>query len=87
MHQQPNHARSIVYQILVKSFLKEDWSDYFDGLTISHPLCPQGTAITSITGRVRDQSELYALLQRVHDLNLELLAVKQLPAVAVDDET
>lgn len=59
------------YQIKVKGHLGCQWSEWFDGATITL----QGPN-TSITGKVTDQSALYGLLNRVHDLGLPLISIK-----------
>jgi hypothetical protein len=61
-----------IYQIRVKGILDEEWSDWFEGLTIT----PQDDE-TLLTGPVRDQAALHGLLARVRDLGLPLLSVKR----------
>ena len=63
--------RSTVYRILVKGHLNQQWSAWFDGLTITQH--PDGN--TLITGPVIDQAALFRLLKKVRDLGLDLLAV------------
>ena len=62
-----------IYQISVKGLLDEEWSDWFEGLTIT----PQDDQ-TLLTGPVRDQAALHGLLAKVRDLGLPLLSVKRL---------
>ena len=65
------------YQITVKERLEEDWSDWFDGLTITAG--PDVTTNLSVV--VRDQSALYGLIAKLRDLGMTLLAVTpDLPA-------
>lgn len=61
------------YQIKVKGHLDQHWSDWFDGLTISHEADGQ----TTLSGPVVDQAALFGLLAKVHNLNLTLIWVKQ----------
>jgi hypothetical protein len=61
------------YQIKIKGYLDQHWSDWFDGLTISYE--PEGETI--LFGPVVDQAALFGLLAKVHNLNLTLLCVKQ----------
>jgi hypothetical protein len=63
----------IFYQIRVKGHLDLHWSDWFDGLTISHEIDGE----TTLTGPVIDQAALYGLLLKIHNLNLTLLAVNR----------
>jgi hypothetical protein len=65
-----------VYRIKVRGALDEQWSDWFDGLTVTvesdrgggHP------PVTSITGAI-DQATLRGILNQVWDLNLALISV------------
>lgn len=59
------------YTILIKGELEESWSDWFDGMTIQ----PEPGGKTSITGNVPDQAALVGLINRIHDLGLELISV------------
>jgi hypothetical protein len=59
------------YQITVKEYLEDNWSSWFDGLSITH--AADGT--TTLAGPVRDQSALYGLIDKARDLGLTLVAV------------
>ena len=63
------------YRIKVQGGLNQDWSDWFDGLsiTVEHPSV--GLGITTLTGTVTDQVALHGLLARIRDLGLPLLLV------------
>ena len=61
------------YQIKVKGQLGSQWSDWFEGMTFQY----EG-AITTMTGKVMDQSALHGLLVKVRDLNLLLISVKRI---------
>lgn len=63
-----------IYQIKIKGHLDLRWSDWFDGLVISH--LPGG--VTVLTGPVVDQAALFGLLLKIRDLNLTLLSLKRL---------
>jgi len=62
-------------EIRVKGQIDRDWSDWFDGLTITYP--PRGESI--LTGPVRDQAALRGLLNRMADLGLELISLTSIP--------
>jgi len=62
----------LVYQIRVKGHLDEDWSDWFEGLTIANQ--PNGEAVLS--GPIADQAALQGLLNRIFNLGLPLLLVR-----------
>ena len=61
----------MVYQIRLKGHLGSQWTDWFEGLTIS--LEEDGT--TLLTGPVIDQAALHGLLKKVRDLGMPLLSV------------
>ena len=61
----------MVYQIRIKGHLSPQWTDWFEGLTIT--LEENGT--TLLTGPVIDQAALHGLLKKVRDLGMPLLSV------------
>jgi hypothetical protein len=61
------------YEIHIKGHLSANWSDWFDGLTVTN--LDQGESL--ITGPVADQAALQGLLARVYSLNLTLLGVRR----------
>lgn len=60
-------------EIRIKGTLKQDWSDWLEGLSISHQLSGE----TTLSGTISDQATLIGLLNRIHGLNLELLSFSQ----------
>jgi len=64
-------SESVVYQIRVTGHLGREWSDWFDGLSITL----EDNGETLLTGPVIDQAALHGLLRKVRDLGLPLLAV------------
>jgi hypothetical protein len=60
-------------KIRIKGTLKEDWSDWLEGLIISSP----ANGETVLRGQIPDQAALLGLLNRIHGLNLELLSFSQ----------
>ena len=65
-------------EIKIKGTLKPDWSDWLEGLIVSH----QTNGETVLTGQIPDQSALLGLLNRIHGLNLQLLSFSQSDKVA-----
>ena len=59
------------YRLEVRGHLGLNWSDWFDGLTLSHD--PAGNTI--MIGDFVDQAALYGLLNKVRDLGLHLVSV------------
>ena len=63
-----------VYQIRIKGHLGNQWTDWFDGLTIT--LEEDGE--TLLTGPVVDDAALHGLLKKVRDLGTPLLSVNRI---------
>ena len=61
----------MVYQIRVTGHLGREWTDWFEGLSITL----EDNGETLLTGPVIDQAALHGLLRKVRDLGLPLLAV------------
>ena len=66
-----NPNQPMVYQIRIKGHLGREWTDWFDGLTIT--LDEDGN--TLLTGPVIDQAALHGLLKKVRDLGMPLVSV------------
>jgi len=62
-----------VYEIRIKGHLGSQWTDWFEGLTIT--LEEDGN--TLLTGPVADQAALHGLLKKVRDLGMPLVSVIQ----------
>jgi hypothetical protein len=61
----------MVYQIRIKGHLERQWTDWFEGLTITL----EDNGDTLLTGPVVDQSALHGLLRKVRDLGMPLVSV------------
>jgi hypothetical protein len=70
--------RSPRYQIVIDSAIDPDWSDWLGALQIRARCAPDGRAQTVLTGRVADQAALRGILNRLWDLNLQVVSLKQL---------
>jgi hypothetical protein len=60
-----------MYQICVRGRLTERMAGALEGMTLH-----AGTIDTVFTGEVKDQSQLYGLLNRLLDLGIELISVQ-----------
>lgn len=65
---------SDIYRITIKGHLDSEWSDWFDGLTIT--LMENGETI--LTGPIVDQSALHGVLIKIRDLGLPLLSLTRI---------
>ncbi len=62
------------YQITVQGRLDSNWSDWFEGMTLTTAVDLKGP-ITTLTGLVVDQAALHGLLNKLYGLGLPLLAI------------
>lgn len=62
-----------IYEIRVEGHLADLWSDWFESLVIHNELNGQST----LRGLITDQSALFGVLTRIHDLNLILISVSR----------
>ena len=63
-----------VYRITIKGHLDPEWSDWFDGLTITLV----GNGDTMLTGPLVDQTALHGVLIKIRDLGLPLLSLTRI---------
>jgi hypothetical protein len=66
-----NPDQPMIYQIRIKGHLGCQWTDWFEGLTITL----EDNGETLLTGPVVDQAALHGLLKRVHDVAMPLISV------------
>jgi hypothetical protein len=64
-----------MYRICIRGRVTERLGSSLEGMRLE-----AGATETVFTGEIRDQSQLYGLLDRVRDLGLELLSVQPQPA-------
>jgi hypothetical protein len=67
---------SRTYQIHINGLLDATWSDWFDGLTITH----EEDEVTVLAGPLPDQAALHGVLNKIRDLGLTLISVSVDPA-------
>ena len=64
-------SQPVVYQIRIKGHLDSQWTDWFEGMTITR----EEDGDTLLTGSVVDQAALHGLLKKVRDLGMPLVSV------------
>jgi hypothetical protein len=67
-------SESLLYEIQVQEQLDDQWSAWFDGLSLTHG----ADNTTLLRGPVADQAALYGLLDRTRDLGLTLVSVRRI---------
>ena len=63
------------YEIRVRAYLDSSIADWLGDFTIHHPV----DAETVLTGFLPDQSALFGILLRLHNLGIPLISVNLLP--------
>jgi len=63
----------MIYQIRIRGHLGQQWTDWFEGLTITL----EENGDTLLTGPVIDDPALHGLLKKVRDLGMPLLSVNR----------
>lgn len=76
----PDDGRPMVCEIRIGGHLGQQWSEWFNGLTIV--LEEDGN--TRLSGAVVDQAALHGILKRVRDLGMPLLSVNFIEAGGAD---
>jgi hypothetical protein len=64
---------SEIYEIKIQGHLDSKWSEWFYDMAITHE-----KDVTTLCGPLPDQTVLHSVLDRIRDMNLPLLEVKQI---------
>jgi len=75
-------VQSTIYRICIRGRLTERLGSALEGMRLE-----AGATETVFTGEIRDQSQLYGLLDRVRDLGLELVSVQPQPTAGLTTTT
>ncbi len=71
------------YQIKIRQTLDFTWDEWFAPLEIR----PQADGTTLLSGPLADQTALHSVLNKIRNLNLELLSVTSTDSLEIHDET
>jgi hypothetical protein len=67
-----DHQHVSLYQITIQGNLGSNWSQWFDSLAVTSQA---NSDITILTGEIPDQPKLRGILNRLWDLNLNIISV------------
>jgi hypothetical protein len=70
-----------IYEIKIKGHLNHRWDEWFYDLAINHEC--DGT--TTLYGPLPDQTVLHSILERIRDMNLQLISVNKVEAHSKDE--
>jgi hypothetical protein len=70
-----------IYEIRIRGRLDEDWAEWFDDMTLTHT----SEGHTLLTGPLPDQAALHGLLNKIRNLNLDLISVTQVEPKSQDE--
>ncbi|MCU0487245.1 MAG: hypothetical protein MUC85_14165 [Anaerolineales bacterium] len=73
LNHQSDPQQPMIYQIRIKGHLDSQWTDWFEGLSITL----EENGDTLLSGPVVDQAALHGLLKKVRDLGMSLVSVVQ----------
>lgn len=76
-HANTNLNGSIFYEVLVQGRLDSDWSERMAGMSITSSSGKNGEPQTRLYGGIRDQAELFGVLETLYDLNMSLIEIKR----------
>ena len=63
-----------IYEIKLQGHLDTKWSEWFYDMTITH----ESDGATTLCGTLPDQTVLHSVLDRIRDMNLQLISVYQI---------
>lgn len=66
------------YKIRVQGTIAANWSDRLEGMVISVAHAEDGPPVTTLVGRLTDQSALTGVLNTLYDLHLPVLSVERM---------
>ena len=66
------------YKIVVQGLLGAHWSERLAGMRITTTILEEGVPVTTLRGRLRDQTQLHGVLHSLYELHLSLLSVERM---------
>lgn len=74
-------SEGMYYDIRIQGVLDEQWSDWFNHSTISTEWVDEKIQETHLIACVPDQAKLRAILNKIWDLNLTVIAVNHIAEI------
>ena len=74
MAEENENSFPAIYEIKIKGHLNHRWEEWFYDLVITH----ESDGTTTLCGPLPDQTVLHSILERIRDMNLQLISVAQL---------
>lgn len=74
MANQQNKGTSLIYEIKIQGHLDIKWLEWFYGMSITH----EREGATTLRGPLPDQAVLHSVLDRIRDMNLQLISVNHI---------
>ena len=81
MAEEKENFSPAIYEIKIKGHLNNRWVDWFYDLAITH----ERDGTTTLYGPLPDQTVLHSVLERIRDMNLQLISVNKVEAASQDD--
>lgn len=72
-----SQGESSPYEIQIHGELDERWSDWFDGIEITIEHTGDRIPLTTLNCPTMDQARLRGILNKIWDLNLNLISLRQ----------
>jgi len=80
MAEENEYSFPAMFEIKIKGHLNHRWDEWFYDLVITHE--KDGT--TTLCGQLPDQTVLHSILERIRDMNLQLISVNKVDSHSVD---
>ena len=81
MAEENENSFPAIYEIKIKGHLNHRWDEWFYDLAITH----ESDGTTTLYGPLPDLTVLHSILERIRDMNLQLISVQEVEAASQDD--
>jgi hypothetical protein len=82
-----NQSQNSPYEICVRGELDGRWSEWFSGIRITTEQSADRLLITILHCPAMDQAKLRGIMNKLWDLNLNLVSVRQVREPSLQEET